>query len=539
MVAENGVEHRLALAELLGEVVADLGVGALLLVVHGLADVVEEAAAAGEGAVEAELVGDDLTKEGDLDRVAEHVLAVAGAVGELAHRLRHLAVDVAEVDFQHRVLAGLDDFLVDLRAHLLHHLLDARGVHAAVGDQPLERLDGHGLADLVEARDDDHAGGVINDDVHAGGLLDGADVATLAPDDAALHVVGGNGHGADGALAGVFGGAALDGHERDLAGLLLGLALRVVGDLAGDFGHVLAALVLHALQQQFACRVHAHARDRQQAVALLHQYGLQFHLLGGGLGLALLQRLDLLADLVFLLGEAFELLVEQVLALGDAPLGLANLVAGRFGLLLELLLAFLDAFICVQFRTLHGRAGILLGAAREPRGIAPGPRQHTTRLALEDRHADGQAHHHAGDQRTARPEQCLGRDGGKGQRSMSEDGRKNLQEHRRAPMRSGPASPGPVLYRGAAHARRALPVVREAVQIARPAKVFLLVEHPPHVPEVPNAPLAREPMPDSSQWVRYGFNGRTLWDGKGRANLCAEPRCARRTRSPGPRLRAR
>ena len=44
----------------------------------------------------------------------------------------------------------------------------------------------------------------------------------FAADDAALHVVAGDVHGADRRVGGVLGGVALDGGGQDLAGLLLG-----------------------------------------------------------------------------------------------------------------------------------------------------------------------------------------------------------------------------------------------------------------------------------------------------------------------------
>ena len=47
-------------------------------------------------------------------------------------------------------------------------------------------------ANVVEGADDDHPGRIVDDDVHAGGLLEGADVAAFAADDAALHVVAGD-----------------------------------------------------------------------------------------------------------------------------------------------------------------------------------------------------------------------------------------------------------------------------------------------------------------------------------------------------------
>src|SRR5205807_6972618 len=94
-------------------------------------------------------------------------------------------------------------------------------------------------ADVVEGADDHHAGRVVHDHVHAGGLLEGADVAALAADDPALHVVRGNVHGADRGVGGVLGGVALDGGGQDFAGLGLAggaehflLLLDAAGNLA-------------------------------------------------------------------------------------------------------------------------------------------------------------------------------------------------------------------------------------------------------------------------------------------------------------------
>ena len=46
-------------------------------------------------------------------------------------------------------------------------------------------------ADAVERREDDRVRRVVDDEVDAGQMLERADVAALAADDPALHVVGG------------------------------------------------------------------------------------------------------------------------------------------------------------------------------------------------------------------------------------------------------------------------------------------------------------------------------------------------------------
>ena len=156
-----------------------------------------------------------------LQAVLQHVLAVAGAELQPAQQLHQLLVQRADVRLQHRLLADLQDVLLHLRLRFLDHFLDARRVNAAVLDQLGQGQPGGLAADVVEGADDDHAGRVVHDHVHAGAFLEGADVAAFAADDAALHVVAGNVHRADGGVGGVLGGVAVDGGGQDAAGLLL------------------------------------------------------------------------------------------------------------------------------------------------------------------------------------------------------------------------------------------------------------------------------------------------------------------------------
>ncbi len=69
-------------------------------------------------------------------------------------------------------------------------------------------------ADGVEARQDDRLGRVVDDDIDARGHLQSPDVAALAADDPALHVVGGQVDDGHRRLDDVLGGGPLDGVGR-------------------------------------------------------------------------------------------------------------------------------------------------------------------------------------------------------------------------------------------------------------------------------------------------------------------------------------
>ena len=108
---------------------------------------------------------------------------------------------------------------------------------------------------------------VVDDEVDAGEVLEGADVAALAADDAALHVVGLELDDGDRRLGGVAGGQALHDDREDVAHAPLGVALGLLLDLAQAAGRVVAHLVLELLHQHRLGLRRRQARERARARA--------------------------------------------------------------------------------------------------------------------------------------------------------------------------------------------------------------------------------------------------------------------------------
>ena len=134
VVRLDAVHDRLRLVHAPREVGADDRVRTLDLVVDRLAEVVEQAGALRELDVDAELGGHDAGEVADLERVLEHVLAVAGAVLQAAEGADELRVQPVDSAVEGRLLAGLVDGLADELLGLVEHLLDAGRVDAPVGD---------------------------------------------------------------------------------------------------------------------------------------------------------------------------------------------------------------------------------------------------------------------------------------------------------------------------------------------------------------------------------------------------------------------
>ena len=160
-------------------------------------------------------------------------------------------------------------------------------MNTAVLDQLVQCQPGRLAADVVESTDNDHAGRVIDDDIDAGGLLEGADVAALAADDAAFHVVAGDVHGADRSVGSVLGGVALNGGGHNLTGLLFTNAFQVFFVFLNAARHLVGQFLAETLQQH---NLGLLPIERADLVQFLHFVGQE-----------LLQLLVLLLDL----GPAF------------------------------------------------------------------------------------------------------------------------------------------------------------------------------------------------------------------------------------------
>jgi hypothetical protein len=186
-------------------------------------------------------------------------------------------------------------------------------------------------------------------------VLEGADVAALPADDAALHVVGLQLDDGDGRLRRVAGGQALHHDRQDVAHAPLGVPFRLLLDGPHPAGRFVADLVLELLQQD-----RLGLRRRQAGRAL--------------------ERPDRLVAHV----------VDLRLARGHPPLALGDLVLP----LLERLLAGEQATVvgwCVLHRALFGvrRVGLRPGA----RGADPGRARRQDLCRDHQTGREAQGHH--------------------------------------------------------------------------------------------------------------------------------------------------
>ena len=146
----------------------------------------------------------------------------------------------------------------------LHHLFNARGVDAPILQQLDQRDPRHLAAHGVVARKSNRFGGVIHNNVNPSELLEGPDVAALAPDDPPLEFFARQVHGRDRNFGDIVTGGPLNGEPDDFPGGLIGLFVGLLFDLADAPGGIITSLAFDLRQDDRPGLVAAQLRNALQ-----------------------------------------------------------------------------------------------------------------------------------------------------------------------------------------------------------------------------------------------------------------------------------
>ena len=134
MVPPNGVEDVLrALSISLGKVHADGRVTTFHLMIHGLANVVQETSSASNRAVKPKLFRNHLRQESDLDGMPKNILTIRSSEMQTAHHLHHLLRQSLDPRLNDRVLTLLANSRVDVSFRFGHILINLGGIYPPVG----------------------------------------------------------------------------------------------------------------------------------------------------------------------------------------------------------------------------------------------------------------------------------------------------------------------------------------------------------------------------------------------------------------------
>ncbi len=337
MMCRNAVDDGRVLTVLGGDLHAQLDVRAVVLVREHFADVVQQSAALRELHIELQLGREDPRQPGHFLGVLENILAVRGAVAHPPHELHELRVHALDAGFVHRLLTRLED---GLDAGLVHDFLDAPRVNPSVRDESFQRQPTHLAAHGIEARHHHGVRRVVDDHVHPGRRFERANIATLASNDPALHLVGGEGDGGHRGLGGGLGREPLDGKGEGLFGFLVRAPARLLLQVPGEGGSFVARLILELSQELLLGLLGGQAGD-------LLDPGARFQLLGGERLIPILQRTATQLETAGTLFQGAEALLDELLMALDVA-------APARGFLLEALARLHELFLGCEDDALTG-----------------------------------------------------------------------------------------------------------------------------------------------------------------------------------------
>ena len=186
--------------------------------------------------------------------------------------------------------------------------------------------------------------------------------SAFAADDAALHLVIGQGHHRDGDFAGMVGGAALDGGGDDLAGAAVGLVLVLVLQLLDHERLLMHHIVLQAVDEEGLGLLDRVAGDLLKQLHLGLFELVDLVLLGVDCG-------DLLVEGIGLFVERVRLAVKRLLLLLKAALLLLQLRAALLDLALILRTALVDLFLGLEQGLTPLALGTLIGIIYDLLGL--------------------------------------------------------------------------------------------------------------------------------------------------------------------------
>ena len=223
----DDIDDFLGLTILAREIGADRHMRSLYLMADRLTDVVQESAAFGKHDVAFEFRRHEPREMRDLDGVRKNVLPVARTVAHPSEQTHELRVNAVDACLERRLFARFLDALVNFAPRLLDHLLNARGMNPPVLNEFFKRNARNLAAHGVKSREDDRLGRIVNDEIDARERFNRANISSLTPNDAPLHLIVRQGNDRDGRLRDMIRRAALNGNAQNLACRLIRFVLRL------------------------------------------------------------------------------------------------------------------------------------------------------------------------------------------------------------------------------------------------------------------------------------------------------------------------
>ena len=190
-------------------------------------------------------------------------------------------------------------------------------MNAPVENQPLHRFACNFAPHRVETGQHDRVGRVVDEHRDPRGRFEGADIAPFAADDPPFDVVTLQRHCGRGCFKSVFACVPLDGQTDQATGLIFRLQLGFLQNVPRQIRRVPQRFLFNFFQEQPAGL--GFAQMGKFLELFLPEFGQpdQFVPLGLDRGLLIPQLLQIIAQILFPLGQTLQLAIDQRFALGQ------------------------------------------------------------------------------------------------------------------------------------------------------------------------------------------------------------------------------
>ena len=168
MMSQNSVDNQIGLAELLGNFATNFHMGAFHFVVNSLANIMQKTCTLSQNYIHTQLGCHYTSQICYLNRVIQHVLAIAGAIAQTAQKLNQLRMQTVHAHSKGCLLACFLNLLLNLFLSLLHHLFNTGRMDTSIVDELLQSNTSHLTANGVEAGNDYCFRSIVNDQINAG-----------------------------------------------------------------------------------------------------------------------------------------------------------------------------------------------------------------------------------------------------------------------------------------------------------------------------------------------------------------------------------
>ena len=291
--------------------------------VNSLADIMQQAGTLSQNNVNTKLRSHYTCQVGNLNRMVQDILTIAGTIFQAAQQLNQFGVQTMHSDSKGSLFAGFLNLLLNLFLCLFNHFLNAGRMNTTIINQFFQSDTGNLAAYRIKAGNNNSLRSIIDNQINAGQGFQSTDVTAFTTDNAALHFIVRQAYYGNGGFRYMVCCTTLNCQGDNFSCLAVSLILSLLLQILNHHSRFVLNLVLEGLQQLLLCFVTGQSGNTLQFNLTFFQHCLS-------LLLSSVQALFLGSQLFFLAFEGFDFTVQIFFFLQQTTLLTLQVVTSVF-----------------------------------------------------------------------------------------------------------------------------------------------------------------------------------------------------------------